>query len=558
MGMAAHPLLPDPECLTLDCLSIRDGSIVFAVRTTRDSVCCLLCGCRSNRVHSHYRRRLLDLPWQGNGVCIEITARRFFCDNRACLRRVFTEPIPRVAARYARKTARLADALQELTLLVGGEAAARIAAAFGLVVSPDALLNALKKACSPSYLTPRVLGVDDFAFRRGRRYGTILVDLERRCPIDLLPDREPDTLVAWLQAHPGIEIISRDRGGAYIEGATRGAPDAVQVADRFHLVKNLGDALERFLLKHYPTVRQVAKVIAADFPPPVATGQHTEMPPLSELPLLDPLPSTLSQAEQRIQQLRRQRRLARFEEVKQLQSEGCSLHEIARRTGLGRNTIRRYTRAQEFPEIAKPPPRQGKMTSFAEHLRQRWRMGCCNAVVLYEEIVQQGFTGSLDLVQRFVHGWRAGPRQRRQGRPPPPLVPVPRRLAFLLTNPEHPRITPTEQNFVAHLLADSPVMQTAQSLALGFCRLVRERDVGGFAVWLAQVFESEVTELKGFARGLLQDRAAVEAALSSEWSNGQVEGQVNRLKFLKRSMYGRGGFDLLKARVLHRTDKAAA
>jgi transposase len=494
---------------------------------------------------------LLDLPWQGNAVRIEITSRRFFCDNRACERRIFTEPIPKVAARYARKTARLADALRELTFLVGGEAAARIAAAFGLLVSPDALLAAVKKTASPTFTTPRVLGVDDFAFRRGHRYGTILVDLERRRPIDLLPDREVDTLAAWLQGHPGIEIISRDRGGAYIEGATRGAPDAVQVADRFHLIKNLGDALERFILHQFGTVRTLAKTIGEEYV--LLAEQKGDLPNLC-----DPPTQPLSPAQQQVKQDRRARRLARYQEIKSLEAQGLGQREIARRTGMARNTVKRFLRREQFPEIAARPPRNGKMTPFAEYLRQRWRDGCCNAATLYEEIVAQGFTGSIDLVQRFVASWRTQPRCRKSGRHPPPIVPTSGHLAFVLMNPDHPKVTEPMRAFVERLTGDNPVFAQAQALAIGFCRLIRERAVEGFAGWLEAVSSSAICELKGFAQGLLQDRAAVEAAMSSEWSNGQVEGQVNRLKFLKHSMYGRGGFDLLKARVLHRAVKAVA
>jgi transposase len=433
---------------------------------------------------------------------------------------------------------------------VGGEAAARIAAAFGLTVSPDALLASLKKACSPSFMTPRVLGVDDFAFRRGHRYGTILVDLERRCPIDLLPDREPDTLATWLKNHPGIEVVSRDRGAAYIEGATRGAPDAVQVADRFHLVKNLGDALERFLLKHYATVRLVAKSVAEET---VSQAENDGAFP----PLLDPLPQLPTASQQQDKQARRERRFARFSEVQRLQEQGLSQREIGRRTGFSRKTVRRFSQPEGFPEIATRPERPTKVRSFAAYLRKRWREGCYNATALHEEIVALGFVGSLDIVQRFVASWRTQPRCRKSGRHPPPIVPTSGHLAFVLMNPDHERVKDDERAFVGRLTGEHPVFAAARSLAQGFCRLVRERDVGGLAPWLTQVFKSEIGEMKGFARGLLQDRAAVEAALSLEWSNGQVEGQVNRLKFLKRSMYGRGGFDLLKARVLHRAGNAA-
>lgn len=254
--MAAQPLLPDPNALTLDSLCIRDGVIIFTVHTTRQTVACSLCRCPSARIHSRYRRTLLDLPWQGHGVRMEVTSRKFFCDNRECARRIFTEPLPSLAGRYARKTQRLADALRELTFLVGGEAAARIACAFGLLVSPDALLNSLKKAPPSAVSTPRVLGVDDFAFRKGRTYGTILLDMEKRRPIDLLPDREGATLKAWLLEHPGVQIVTRDRGATYIDAITAAAPHAQQVADRFHLLQNLAEAFTHWLARQMPQLRK--------------------------------------------------------------------------------------------------------------------------------------------------------------------------------------------------------------------------------------------------------------------------------------------------------------
>lgn len=529
----------------LDLVTAWNGTILLKAHSADVPTACPDCKCQSSHVHSHYCRKLLDLPWQGQNVQIELTVRKLYCDKEECKRRVFTERLPKIVARYARKTERLADALRELAFLAGGEAAARIAHAFGLSISPDVLLDFLHKMpTTASFPTPKVLGVDDFAFRKGRRYGTILVDLERRCPVDLLPDREADSLVKWLQAHPGVEIISRDRGGAYIEGATKGAPNAVQVADRFHLVKNLGDALERFLLNNYATISTLAKTIAAE--------SVTEKEEQGHFPALnDPPSQALTAAEQREKQDRRSRRLARYDEVKRLQEQGLSQREIARRTGLARNTIRRFVRPDTFPEIATHSPRRRKTTPFAEHLRKRWTEGCYNAVELYQEIVAKGFTGSLDLVQRFVATWREKPRSRVNGRHPPPIVPTSGNLAFHMMNPTNSKITEEIKAFTERLTQENSAFSAAQSLCLEFCRLIRERDAKSFPEWLAAASDSQMTELQGFARGLIQDRAAVEAALTSEWSNGQVEGQVNRLKFIKRSMYGSASFDLLKARVLH-------
>jgi transposase len=242
-----------------------------------------------------------------------------------------------------------------------------------------------------------VLGVDDFAFQRGRRYGTILVDLERRCPVDLLPDREVATLNAWLKAHPGVEILSRDRGGNYKEGATAGAPDAVQVIDRWHLLKNLGEALEQQLARRHKDLRQ------ASLPKDVEEAQHAAQPSTPPLPQPAERPqhrAGLTAAQKADKEARRDRWLARYEEVKRLLSEGFSQREVARRTGHSRVTVRKLAACVTFPEVAdRQPCRNYKVAPFARYLHQRWQEGHCTASRLYQEIVALGYTGSALTVQ---------------------------------------------------------------------------------------------------------------------------------------------------------------
>ncbi len=481
--MACQTLLPDPDCLTLDGIRGYDGAIIFDARTICVTATCPLCHHVADRVHSRYRRKLLDLPWQGNAVRVELTARKFFCDNRTCQRRVFAEPLPTVATRYSRKTARLADALRELAYLAGGEAAARIAQAFGLIVSPDALLRHLKQTAMPTVSTPRVLGIDDFAFRRGRRYGTVLVDLEKRRPVDLLPNREPETVATWLREHPGVEVISRDRGGCYIDGAIRGAPEAVQVADRWHLVKNLGDALERLLTRQHKALHH---------------AQHA--PPQSLLPLPDPKPAPPSPSQVADKSARQERRQARFDQMKGLLNDGHSQREVARRTGYSRNTIGKVAQCSTLHPPAARPRRLRALKPFVDHLHKRWQEGISNATRLHEEITAMGYSGSVNLVQRYVQSWRNKPGNCVNGRRPAPVVLSPRQASWLLTNPHHPRVTGEQRDYLSRLAQSCPTIAAAQQLALEFCRLVRERDASGFRGWLDRVAQSDVREMKAFAR----------------------------------------------------------
>jgi transposase len=329
--MSTQPLLPDPTRLTLDGICIRGAVIAFETRTTGDTASCPACGCACDRVHSHYRRTLADLPWQGNTVQIHLAVRKFFCDNLGYSRRIFTEPVPTVARRYARKTTRLEGALQELTWLVGGEAAARIARGFGLLVSPDALLYRLKQADStaPSTTTPQVIGIDDFALRRGQRYGTIVIDLQTSTPIDLLADRETVTVEKWLQQHPGIKIVSRDRSSSYADAIRQGAPDARQVADRFHLHKNLMEALQQQVAKESKTIRQILV--------PQTPSQEDEGP------------VKLSRRQERARQESRQRRFERWQKTHELFGQGYAKKEIARMLNRDIHTVRTYLLASTFP-----------------------------------------------------------------------------------------------------------------------------------------------------------------------------------------------------------------
>jgi transposase len=537
--MPVSPLLPDTAELRLDQILSEPQSITVVVATVRPTACCPACQQPSTRVHSHYVRSLADLPWSGATVRLRLHTRRFFCSSPTCSRRIFTERLPKTAARYARRTTRLNEALQFVGLALGGEAGARLAARLGMAVSGDTLLRRIRQLTVADEPTPRVLGVDDWAWKRGHRYGTILVDLERRRVIDLLPDRQAETLASWLQQHPGVEVISRDRAGAYADGARRGAPRARQVADRWPLLANLSECVREWLERHRPLLQQ------AMTPAPIRQPEST-------IPVDHALPQQEGKNRwQRLAEQRRTRRLARYQQVRQLRQQGYSERAIARQLRISRKVVRRFLAAPAFPERAARPPRVTLLTPFHEYLQRRWTEGCHNAAQLLREISQQGYRGKRRAVNEFVAKWRRTENQPvvLSARDLLSRTPSPRWAAFLLLQPAEKR-TNEQQSFVDRLVRLDEVGQVAE-LARQFVQIIRDRQSEELDGWIERAKNSAVPELRRFAAGLKRDDAAVRAALEEPWSNGPVEGQVHRLKLIKRQMYGRGKLDLLRARLQH-------
>ncbi len=531
----ARTLLPVTSDLHLQTVTIGPGEVCATLVATRSAAPCPLCGYRSRRIHSRYQRTLSDLPWSQLRVRLILTMRKFCCSVTTCPRRIFTERLPDVVAPYARRTLRLAEVLQLLAFALGGEAGARLVYRLGFAASPATLLRLIRCSPLPRWATPRVLGVDDWAFRKGNRYGTILVDLEAHRPIDLLPERQAELLAQWLGEHPGVTIFSRDRAQIYADAARRGAPQAVQVADRFHLLKNLVDALERFLLHERPALQ------AAAGEEPTATAL------LKTYAAADSVP--WQQRAEAISLQKHAPKVAQYEQIQRLHAAGAAIQHIAQTVGLSRRTVYRYLNLPAPPERKRPYRTRPLLAPYEPYLRQRWTAGCHNKSQLLRELRDKGYTHGARNVFRFLKQVEqeepvGGGGNKRQS------VPSARHVAHLLVQrPE--RLSVEDQAYVDRLCAQTPVIAIAYEVAQAFARMTRERQGQNLEGWMAQAKDSGVSELRGYARGLEADLAAVKAGLRLVWSNGQTEGQVNKLKLLKRQMYGRANFDLLRLRVLH-------
>jgi transposase len=508
-----RPLLPPG--LAVDQVEVRSDRVIIFAHAPQAFCCCPACGEPSNRLHSRYERQLLDLPSHGRIVELRLQVRRLRCLAAKCPRRTFAEPLPvEVARRSGRRTTRLDGLTQHLGVALGGRPGAGLARRLMLPVGKDTLLRLVRRQTPAGAGKVRALGIDEWAWRRRQRYGTILCDLEQRRIVDLLPDRDQVTVKTWLRAHPEIGVVARDRSGGFASAVNEAAPSAVQVADRWHLMENASAA---FL----DAVRSVLGPIRR------ALSNGTINPDL------------LSAAE-RLQYEGYLRRKEANDAIRALAAAGTPIKEIVRRTGRSRKLVRATLRNRE-DEVFRS--RTSSLDPWLIRLEAMWEAGCRNAAELWRNLRDEGFGGCL----RIVTEWAT--RRRRSEQPDGGAagqVPPARTIArTMLANRD--RLARAEAVMVATIEAAVPALAAGRVLVERFHRMVRARIPDALPTWITDASDSLVAS---FGRGIADDQAAVRAALTEPWSNGATEGSITKLKLVRRQMYGRGKLDLLRARLV--------
>lgn len=544
--MILKALLPKISDLKVQSIFETKNSLLVELEHSLSKALCPDCQQACFRIHSKYRRCVSDLPWAGLAITIHLTTLKFFCDDVNCQRKIFTARLGKVLPPYARRTKRLNDHLRVIGFATGGNSGASLSKALGMRISPSTMLRILHQTPESNFETPKVLGIDDWAYRKGWTYGSILVDLEKQKPVDLLPDRESSTFEDWLKDHPGVEIISRDRAGSYSYGAKLGAPDAIQVADRWHLLKNLGEALKKMLDTHHRELRLAAKDVAQAEWNEKAESLKIERA-LEKAKVNSGNTDTPSIEDNPLSKYR-----LNFLEVKKLRKEGHSIRSIRRQTGIHRQTIKKYLKYEEYPEPVLISSYTAPVREYEEYIQKRWREGERNGKQLWREIRDQGFTGSYQSVYRVINKY---PRDLEEAALPPPLkirAWTANRVSLLLCKDIN-KLEEEEQKYLKAFIKHCPKVSEVNMLAMQFKEMTYKLKGSLLDPWIEKAKSSGISSLKNFARSLENDYDAVKAAVSLEWSNGQVEGQINRLKTIKRQMYGRASFRLLRKRVLANT-----
>ncbi len=512
-------------------IHIEEGQIQIKLESLSNQANCPICKMESERIHSAYTRHPSDLAWAEYPVRLEIITKRYFCQNTDCPKRTFAERFPDYLAWYARQTDRVIQKQQRIGINVCAKIAEKLLRMEQIRISDTSINRLIRNLPDPEAHPIRVLGVDDWAKRKRLRYGTILVDLERGQVVDLLHERTAEPLVKWLENHSGIEIITRDRSQTYAGAISRGAPNACQVADRWHLIKNASDALVKILQQEHSLVK---KQLDSE----LKLEKRADIQVSNEM-----LEGELTKAEQNRKQ--------RMEMVGDLYLQGWSQKKIAKKINIHPRTVRRFLNSP----IPKKNRRQRSRTvdPFIPYLLRRWNEGCQNGSILFIEIQKQGFRGQATMVRNFLHPFRKNllnlEKDGSQSVSITSEMPSSQTIAYWILKKPKDRKEDHEK-IIEQIKSVLPKLDLTITQARAFAAMIRQQHTDELDSWIKAVEQSSYQIWKNFADGIQKDKAAVQMSIISAWSNGPTEGHVNRLKCIKRQMYGRANDDLLRMRVL--------
>lgn len=526
-----------PEGIVVVQIQITEHGLLIETTATAPTARCPACFEVSDSIHCHYRRMLRDVPCAGCQVQLLLTVRKFTCRNPACFRKVFAERLPDFVQPHARTTSRHTEQITSIGLATCGQGGARLAGRLGIHTSRHTILRHILALPDVSTGSVLWLGIDEFAFRRGYRFGTILVNLESHRVVDLLPNRDAASAATWMRQHPDLTVVSRDRGSEYARAASAGAAQALQCADRFHLVKNLTEITQLLLARCQAAILETSKTKV----------QQQDDPNRSPITIEEWRPKEPAYVK-KTRLARRTGRYARYQRVIELHTQGLTPAEIASQLGLSARTVRSWLASDGFPEARKRRKKRSDFEAFAPFVLTRWQEGERNGIHLARELREQGYTGSERTVYRYLEALKqaevnATTLNRLQKWSAKTAVWLFVRLPNVLDG--------LEREALAAFCQASPTLKRAYELIQAFLLLVHQREGANLDSWLAHVKESGISELQSFAAGIEKDKEAVKAGLSWSINNGMVEGHVTKLKLIKRQGYGRASFPLLRKRVLH-------
>jgi transposase len=501
--------------------------ILTCERVTRTALC-PVCGTAAHRIHSRYQRTVRDLSIQNVQVILHLHVRKFYCDQPNCARCIFTERLPEVTSPHGRFSFSLRQFLGQLGREQGGASAARSAVLLGMQATARAILRFMHALPLAPIAAPRIIGIDEWAWKRRQRYGTIIVDLERNKPIALLPDRSQQAVTHWLKSYPTITVVARDRSKEFAAAIAEALPEAKHVADRWHVAKNLTEHLDKAVSARW---KQLTKAVGeSELPEAVPASRPSRRP-------------------------RQSAGEARYQQMLTLREAGLSTRSIAQRLGVGARTIQRWLAEAHGPYAGRRKPRHSPLDWSAQYLRERWEAGEHNGTVLWEELKVQGYTGSQRSVYRRLTKWREQPRKRGlptspESAPRSPLEDVTpgQMIGWMLARPG--MLSPEAEARLDQITQMDGTLAKARELTHRFLDLIRHHSGEELDTWLKDARASTVREFHTFARSLERDKPAILAALTLPYSTGPVEGHINRLKLIKRQAYGRAGLSYLQHRFL--------